>query len=91
MKQATAMHAVPSTTHSCALILVGHQLLSHIDAITRQHAATTKARIWFRKPCGPTALAISVNGIVPIAKMTTATTRQVVTRIPRAARKAVSQ
>ena len=29
MKQATAMHTVPSTTHSCASILVGHQLLSH--------------------------------------------------------------
>jgi len=80
------MHTVPTTTHSCDWILVGHQRLSHQEPITRQHTATrTAACLICAKPGGPgRGRHQRPPGWAPIVRMIAATTRQVLVRIPRA-------
>ena len=86
-----AMHNDPRQTQIRDSRALGQRPLSHKTVIPQQHTATTTARIWLRKPCGPVGLQINAMEMAPIPNMTSATTRQVAFWNPRAARKAVSQ
>ena len=72
------MQTDPRATQMRDSRAVGQRCRSHSDPRPQQHTVTAIARIWFRVPCGPIGLQISVTEMALNPNIISAITRQVV-------------